>query len=84
MSSHKKNYLKGDYAAGVYLSEAPNPVPLSPNTLLTCIQYTYSHRGEGELKKREGERDNGGEYRSQSWVENTNMTERKKSAISSL
>ncbi len=29
----------------------------------------------GELNQREGERGNRGEYRSQSWVENTNMTE---------
>jgi hypothetical protein len=33
-------------------------------------------RGEGrELNQREGERGNRGEYRSQSWVDNTNMTE---------
>jgi hypothetical protein len=33
-------------------------------------------RGEGgELNQREGEKGNTGEYRSQSWVENTNMTE---------
>jgi hypothetical protein len=31
--------------------------------------------GGGELNQREGERGNTGEYRSQSWVENTNMTE---------
>jgi hypothetical protein len=31
--------------------------------------------GGGELNQREGERCNRGEYRSQSWVENTNMTE---------
>jgi len=29
----------------------------------------------GELNQREGERGNTGEYRSQSWVENTNITE---------
>jgi hypothetical protein len=28
-----------------------------------------------ELNQREGERGNTGEYRSQNWVENTNMTE---------
>ncbi len=34
-------------------------------------------RGAGELSQREGESGNGntGEYRSQSWVKNTNMTE---------
>jgi hypothetical protein len=29
----------------------------------------------GELNQREGERGNNGEYRSQSWIEHTNMTE---------
>jgi hypothetical protein len=42
-----------DFAAGVYLSEAQNPIP--PYTLYTCIQYTYSHREgrEGESLIRE-------------------------------
>jgi hypothetical protein len=43
MSSSKKMTCKGDFAAGVYLTEAQNP----PCTLYTCIQYTYSHREEG-------------------------------------
>ncbi len=51
------------------------PYPSPPlYTLYTCIQYTYSHRegGEGgELNQRKGERGNS----SQSWVENTNMTD---------
>ncbi len=41
---------------------------------------SYIHTGKGgwggeELNQREWERDNREEYRSQSWVENTNMTE---------
>ncbi len=44
--------------------------------MYTRIQYTYSQREGGrELNQREGERANRGEYRSQSWVENTNVTE---------
>jgi hypothetical protein len=41
------------------------------------MHYTYSHRegGGGELNQREGERGNTEEYRSQSRVENTNITE---------
>jgi hypothetical protein len=46
---------------------------------VNLIQYTYSHREEEEggrkLNQREEERGNTEEYRSQSWVENTNMTE---------
>ncbi len=62
MSSSKKIDLSGDFATSVYLSEAQNPIPY---ILFTCIQYTYSHREGG-----------GGEgQQSQSWVENTNMTD---------
>ncbi len=55
-----------------------NPIPPPPYTLYTYLQYTYSHGGGGEggeLNQREWERVNRGEYGSQSWVENTNMTE---------
>jgi hypothetical protein len=50
---------------------------LRPRTLTHCTVYdNYSHReGGGELNQREGETGNRGEYRSQSWVENINMTE---------
>ncbi len=44
-----------DFAAGVYLSDARNPIP--PYTVYTVyLQYTYSHRegGGGELNQREG------------------------------
>jgi hypothetical protein len=49
-----------------------------PRPLAHC-KRVYSmliHTGEGvELNPREGERGNRGEYRSQNWVENTNMTD---------
>ncbi len=50
MSSSKKNFLEKDFAAGVYLSDAQNPIPPPPiYTLYTCIQKTFSHKeGEGE------------------------------------
>jgi hypothetical protein len=50
----------------------------APYTLYTLYLYTYSHKKRGmggELNQREGERGNTGEYRSQSWVENTNTIE---------
>jgi hypothetical protein len=51
MSSSKRIYLKRDFASGVYLSEAQNPIPHN-HTMYTCILYTSSHRevdgGEGE------------------------------------
>jgi hypothetical protein len=57
MSSAKKIDLQRDFAAGVYLSDAPFP-PLTPYpppyTLYTCILYTYSHREGGDLNQREG------------------------------
>jgi hypothetical protein len=39
MSSFEKIDLKRDFAAGVYLSEAQDPIP-SFTQLYTCIQYT--------------------------------------------
>jgi hypothetical protein len=59
MFSSKKIYLYRDFAAGVYLSEAPSP-PLTPYSfpfysLYTCILYNNSHRkGGGEANQREG------------------------------
>jgi hypothetical protein len=54
MSASKNIYLLWDFAAGVYLSEAPSPpmTPYPPSyTLYTCIVYcilvTYSHGGGG-------------------------------------
>jgi hypothetical protein len=50
------------------------------HSITHCIRvylYLFTRgKGEGrELNQREGERDNRGEYRLQSLVENTNMTE---------
>ncbi len=39
------------------------------------MQCNAKGGGEGVVSQRERERGNRGEYRSQSWVENTNMTE---------
>ncbi len=69
--------------AGVYLSEVQNPILSHPLHTVYEYEYLYSiliHTGKGgggeELNQRGGER--GGS--SQSWVENTNMTD----CISSL
>jgi hypothetical protein len=64
-----------DFAAGVYLSEAHKPIPPPPPyTLYTFVQYTYLHRegGSGESLNRREVR---GAISSQSWVENTIMTD---------
>ncbi len=80
MSSSKK--LNFDFAAGVYLSEAQNPEPQTPPpyTLYTCTVYDIlipTGKGGGrELNQREGKRG----ISSQSWIENSNMTD----CISSL
>ncbi len=65
-----------DFAAGVYLSEVQNHIP-HPSThciRVYTIQYTYPHRevGEGESSTREKGR---GGNSSQTWVENSNMTD---------
>jgi hypothetical protein len=55
MSSSKKMYLQRDFAAGVYLSEAQNPIPYPPYTLylyVYTLQYTYSNRRRVETKRR--------------------------------
>jgi hypothetical protein len=44
--------MKGNFAAGVYLSEAPSPPmtpypPPPPYTLYAFMMYTYSHREGG-------------------------------------
>jgi hypothetical protein len=80
MSSPKKIDLKRDFAAGVYLSEVQNPItPLLPFThciRVFRIQFLFPCTGDGggggrELNQRKGDRANS----SQSWVENTNMTD---------
>ncbi len=61
MSSSKKIDLYRDFAAGVYLSEAPNPITPPLYTLYTCIMLQI-HKGKGgrrgDLNQREGERGN--------------------------
>jgi hypothetical protein len=56
MSSSKEIDLLRDFAAGVYLYEAQNPIyPPPPLHTVQLIQYTYSHRevGGGEINQRE-------------------------------
>ncbi len=56
------------------MSEAQNSIPRPP---YTQVYFFTQGKGEGGgvLNQREGERGNRGEYRSQSWVENSNMIE---------
>jgi hypothetical protein len=71
MSSSKKI----DFAVGVYLSEAQSP-HIPPPLQTVCVYTVQIHTGKGgKCNQRDGERGNTGEYRSQSWVQNTNMTE---------
>ncbi len=49
-----KSTCKMDFAAGIYLSEAQNPIHLLPYILFTCTEYstvycTYSHRKGGRM-----------------------------------
>jgi hypothetical protein len=63
-----------DFAAGVYLVEAQNPISPPAVTHCICVYSLLIHTGKGgggELNQREGERENS----SQSWVENTNTTD---------
>jgi hypothetical protein len=68
--SSKKIDLERDFAAGVYLSEAQNPITPHPHTVHIRVYCTLIHTGKrgrgGELNHREVERGNS----SQSWVEN--------------
>jgi hypothetical protein len=71
-----KFVLQRDFAAGVYLSEAQNPIPGPLHKHCIRVYSMIIHMGGGgELNQREGERGNRGENISQSWVENINMTE---------
>ncbi len=81
-SSKKKLTCKGilRQVLSVWGPESHYP-PLTHCTVqYTRKQYTYSHMegggGRGELNQRKGERGDRGEHRSQSWVQNTNITER--------
>ncbi len=56
MSSSKKIYM--DFAAGIYLSEAQNPIPPPLHTVYVYTVYSILiHTGKGggeELNQREG------------------------------
>ncbi len=73
-------------ASGVYLYEAENPYPPSHTVYMYFVYSIVIHTGkEGRVEPEIGERGNRGEYRSHSWVENTNMMNvRKKLAMSCL
>jgi hypothetical protein len=74
MTPSKKNSILRGFAAGVYLPEAKNhiyPPPLHTVNVYTVYLFTQGRREGGEFNLREGE---GGNI-SQSWVENTNMTD---------
>ncbi len=52
------------------------PNPSQPHTV--CLYFDFDNREGGAVipsNQRDGERGNRGEYRSQSWVGNTNMTD---------
>ena len=74
MSSSKIIDLYRDFAAGVYVCVAWNPIPLPPLHMVyvyTVYLFTQGMVGDGGGEgEREGERGNS----SQSWVKNTNMT----------
>ncbi len=54
----------------------PHTFPTLNTVCCKYVQYTYSHRdGGGRVEPERRGEGNRGEYRSQSWVENTNMTE---------
>ncbi len=56
MSSSKRIDLKGTFPAGVYLSEAQNPIPPPPYTLYSVYLYTIylitQWRGESLLREK--------------------------------
>ncbi len=69
MSSSKKIVLK---KAGVYLSEAQNPIPSPLHNLYVYSVYFFSRREGGEVNGSWTREKGRG---AQSWVEITNMTE---------
>ncbi len=74
MSSSTTFDLKRDFAAGVYLSEAQNPIPPPPYTLYT-VYSILTQTGKGEGGRVEPERRLEGQQFTISWVENINMTD---------
>jgi len=55
MSSSKKLTCKGDFAAGVYLSEAQNPIP--PLTYCIRVYSILIHTGKGGRGEERGTRE---------------------------
>jgi hypothetical protein len=56
MQSSKKIDLLRDFAAGVYRSEAQNPIPPINTVQYMGTQYTHSHREGGRGERVEQER----------------------------
>jgi hypothetical protein len=52
----KKIYLEVDFAAGVYLSEAQNPIPPPLHTVYVYQVYVLIHTGNGRRGRVEPER----------------------------
>jgi hypothetical protein len=73
MSSSKKNLpVKGLCGRCLFVcGTEPHSPPLHTVYVHTVYQFTQGRGEGGELNQREGERGNS----SQSWVENTNMTD---------
>jgi hypothetical protein len=79
----KKIDLQRDVAAGVYLSEAQNPILPPPLHTVYIILNHKGAKGGGRVNQKERERGNRVDYRSQSWVKiPTCLNVRKKLAIS--
>ncbi len=81
MTSSEKWPGKGLCGSSLSYGDPPPPRPLS-HTLYCTVYirvrmyiYLFTQGREGVLNQGEGERGNRGEYKSQSWFENTNMTE---------
>jgi hypothetical protein len=73
MWSSKKMTYKGTLRQVFFCMKprTPNPLPLHTVYVYTVYLFTQRKLEGGELNQREEERDN----ISQSWVENTNMTD---------
>jgi hypothetical protein len=56
-------------------NRTPYPNPLQTKYEYTVYLFIQGRRERGEFNQRERDRGDRGEYRSQSWVENTNVTE---------
>jgi hypothetical protein len=73
---HLKKLTRKGTLRQVIICLRPRTHTLPPlHTVYVYTVYLFTQGGEGELNQREGDR---GDYRSQSGVENTNMTKRTK------